>query len=164
MTLVEPAATESGDPRRMWIPKTHPAVYKALVALQRASSADLDPTLGELIKIRASQLNGCAYCLHMHTKDSIELGIDQLKLGLIAAWEESTGVFTDVERAVLGLTDAITRISDAGVPDEVFDAAAAVLDAQTLGQVVASIAMINTWNRIAIAGNYPTGLDERSLR
>lgn len=160
MTVTEPLA----DARRMWIPERNPAVYKALVALQRASSADVDPELNELIKIRASQINGCAYCLHMHSKDALAMGIDPMKLGLIAAWHESTGIFSDVERAVLALTDALTKVSDAGVPDEVFDAAAELLDEYVLGQVVAGIAMINTWNRIALAGGYPTGFDERTAR
>lgn len=151
------------DGVRMWIPASNPAVYKALVALQRASSQDLDPVLGELIKIRASQLNGCAYCLRMHVSDALEMGIDPIKLGVIAAWHESTGFFDSRERAVLALTERVTTIAG-GVDSDVFDAARAVLTETEIGQVLASIAMINTWNRIAIASGYPSTFDERATR
>lgn len=154
----------SNESTRMWIPKNNPAVYKALVALQRASATDVDPALNELIKIRASQLNGCAYCLHMHVKDALELGMDPLRIGIVAAWHEAGDFFDDRERAVLALTEAITNIGADGVSEDVFAAARTHFDDYELGQIVASIAMINTWNRIAIAGHYPAGLDERALR
>lgn len=148
---------------RMWIPESNPAVYKALVALQRASAQDLDPVLVELVKIRASQLNGCAYCLRMHVSDALEMGIDPIKLGVVAAWRESTGFFDSRERAVLELTERVTVISG-GVDADVIDSVRAELTEAEVGQVLASIAMINTWNRIAIASGYPTGLDERAVR
>ncbi|MFW0791123.1 carboxymuconolactone decarboxylase family protein [Gordonia sp. CPCC 205333] len=153
--------TVAPEQTRMWMPASNPVVYKALVALQRASSKDLDAGLVELIYIRASQINGCAYCLHMHTSDALESGADPVTLGLIAAWRESTGIFDDRERAALALTDEVTRIAESGVRSGVFEAARAVFDDYELGQVLASIAMINTWNRIAISGGYPTSFDER---
>ncbi|WP_238422055.1 carboxymuconolactone decarboxylase family protein [Gordonia sp. 'Campus'] len=146
---------------RMWMPHDNPAVYKALVALQRASSTGVDPELAELIVIRASQLNGCAYCLHMHTSDALAKEIDPHKLMLIAAWREAGPVFTAVERAVLALTESVTRIGDHGVPQDVFDSVRDHFDPVETGQLVASIVMINAWNRIALAGAYPAGLDER---
>lgn len=151
-------------PTRMWIPADNPEVYKALVALQRASSTGLPAELGELVKIRASQINGCAYCLHMHTSDALTMGIDPRKLMMVATWHEATGIFDERERAALGLTESLTRVADGGVPDEVFATAREYFDDHELGQLVASIAMINTWNRIAIAGGYPAGLDERRSR
>ena len=108
---------------RMWIPQDNPSVYKALVALQRASSAGVDPELAELIVIRASQLNGCAYCLHMHTSDALAKDIDPHKLMLIAAWREAGSAFTPAERAALALTESVTLIGENGVPDDVFDSA-----------------------------------------
>lgn len=152
------------DTRRLWIPRRNPAVYKALVALQRASAEGLEPSLNELIKIRASQLNGCAYCLHMHLSDALRAEMDPVQLGMIAVWSEATHLFSEQERAVLELTEYVTRLGDGGVPDEVFDRARAVFDDVELGQVVASIVMINVWNRIAITSRYPAGLDERNLR
>lgn len=131
-------------PTRMWIPADNPEVYKALVALQRASSTGLPAELGELVKIRASQINGCAYCLHMHTSDALTMDIDPRKLMMVATWREATGIFDERERAALGLTESLTRVADDGVPDEVFATAREYFDDHELGQLVASIAMINT--------------------
>lgn len=157
--------TVQGRPdTRLWIMRDNPAVYKALVALQRASSAGLDPDLVELIKIRASQINGCAYCLHMHVSDALAMDIDPLKLGMIAAWSEAGAVFDDRERVVLAFTEAVTRLGEERVPNAVFESLREHFDDSAIGQVLASIVMINAWNRIAIASGYPAGLDERSTR
>lgn len=152
------------DTRRMWLPRTNPGVYKALVALQRASSEGLSVELAEVIRIRASQLNGCAYCLHMHISDALAAGMDPLVLEMVSVWSEAPHLFSERERAALALTEAVTRLGEDGVPDDVFDSARAVFDEVELGQVVASIVMINAWNRIAVTGRYPAGLDERQLR
>ncbi|MYR06286.1 carboxymuconolactone decarboxylase family protein [Gordonia sp. SID5947] len=148
----------------MWLPGNNPGAYKALVALQRASSEGLETTLAELIRIRASQLNGCAYCLHMHLSDALSAGMEPITLGMVSAWAEAPHLFSARERAALALTEAVTRLGEQGVPDAVFDGAQAVFDDFELGQVVASIVMINAWNRIAVAGRYPAGLDERQMR
>ncbi|AZG44986.1 carboxymuconolactone decarboxylase family protein [Gordonia insulae] len=152
------------DTRRMWLPRTNPGVYKALVALQRASSEGVDPEIGELIKIRASQLNGCAYCLHMHLSDALAAGMEPLTLGMVSVWSEATHLFSDRERAALDLTEHVTRLGEDGVPDDVFARARMSFDEVELGQVLASIVMINAWNRIAVTSRYPAGLDERQLR
>ncbi|MFW0784430.1 carboxymuconolactone decarboxylase family protein [Gordonia sp. CPCC 206044] len=152
------------ETRRMWLPRTNPNVYKALVALQRASSEGMDPELNELIKIRASQLNGCAYCLHMHLSDALAADMDPLRLGMVAVWAEAEHLFSDRERVVLELTEHVTRLGENGVPEDVFDRATGVFDEVELGQVLASIVMINAWNRIAVTGRYPAGLDERKMR
>ena len=125
-----------------------PAVYKAMAAFDR--SIDLDPALRELIKIRASQLNGCAYCLDMHTRDARAAGEDERRLATLAGWRESP-FFTERERAALALTDAVTRLGEHGVTDEVWDDAAAHFDEPELAQVVWAIVAINSWNRIAVA-------------
>ena len=125
-----------------------PAVYRAMAAFDR--SIDLDPALRELIKIRASQLNGCAYCLDMHTRDARAAGEDERRLATLAAWREAP-FFTERERAALALTDAVTRLGEHGVTDEVWTTAAAHFDEPELAQVVWAIAAINSWNRIAVA-------------
>ena len=117
----------------------------------------------ELVKIRASQINGCAGCLDMHTKDAAAAGESQLRLNLIAAWRE-TNVFTEAERAALELTEQGTRIADAagGVSDDVWDNAAKHYDEEQLAALVFAIAVINTFNRLnvmtrQIGGNYQPG-------
>jgi AhpD family alkylhydroperoxidase len=125
-----------------------PAVYRAMAAFDR--SIDLDPVLRELIKIRASQINGCAYCLDMHTRAARAAGEDERRLATLAAWREAP-FFTERERAALALTDAVTRLGEHGVTDEVWIAAAAHFDEPELAQVVWAIAAINSWNRIAVA-------------
>ncbi|ETA08674.1 MULTISPECIES: carboxymuconolactone decarboxylase family protein [Gordonia] len=148
---------------RMWIPQDNPAVYKALVALQRASSAGVDVEIGELISMRVSQLNGCAYCLHMHAGDALAAQIDPHKLLMLATWREAGSLFSSRERAVLALAEQLTRLGEGGVDDAVFDDVRTCFDAATTGQLVAAIVMINAWNRIAVAGGYPAGLDERRV-
>lgn len=155
---------EVPDTRRMWIPRTNPSVYKALVALQRASAEGVAPRLAELIRIRVSQINGCGYCLHMHLSDARSAELEPQAVGMVALWADAPHLFSDRERAALDLAEHVTRLGDSGVPDRVFDRAAALFDDVELGQVMATIVMINAWNRIAIGGDYPAGLDERRLR
>jgi AhpD family alkylhydroperoxidase len=95
-----------------------PGVYRAMAAFDR--SIELDPALRELVKIRASQLNGCAYCIELHTRTARKAGEGEQRLYALAAWRESP-LFTPRERAALELTDAITRIGDGGVPDDVYE-------------------------------------------
>ena len=117
----------------------------------------------ELVKIRASQINGCAACCDMHTKDALKAGQTQVRLNLVAVWREAN-VFTDAERAALELTEQGTRIADAagGVPDEVWANAAKHYDSEQLGALVALIALINTYNRLNVitarqGGDYVPG-------
>src|SRR5690606_10495957 len=109
-----------------------------------------DTTLAELVKIRASQLNGCAYCLEMHTREARALGETEPRLHLLAAWRESP-LYTERERAALAWTEAITLIADAGAPDDVYAAARAHFSEEELVQLTLAIGVINTWNRLAIA-------------
>jgi AhpD family alkylhydroperoxidase len=112
----------------------------------------------ELVKIRASQINGCGFCTDMHTKDAAHAGESQLRLNLVAAWREAT-VFTDAERAALELTEQGTRIADAagGVTDEAWANAAQHYDEDQLGALVSLIALINVYNRMNVIVRNPAG-------
>ncbi|MDF9871820.1 AhpD family alkylhydroperoxidase [Streptomyces griseus] len=112
----------------------------------------------ELVKIRASQINGCGFCLDMHTKEAAEAGETSLRLNMIAAWREAT-VFTEAERAALELTEQGTRIADAagGVTDEAWADAAKHYDEDQLLALVALIAVINTYNRLNVMTRQPAG-------
>ncbi len=135
---------------RLKIYKTSPELYDAMMALSNAAAKDIDAELGELIKIRASQINHCAYCLDMHTRDARKHGVSEQKLDVLAAWAEADGLFTERERAALALTEAITELGDGHVADDVYAKAAAVFTDRELGQVIAMAVTINAWNRINV--------------
>src|SRR3954454_9031443 len=135
---------------RLAIYKTTPELYDAMMALSNAAAKDIDAELAELIKIRASQINHCAFCLDMHTRDPRKHGVSEQKLDVLAAWEEAGNLFTERERAALALTEAITELGDAHVSDEVYARAAAVFDERELGQIIAMAVTINAWNRINV--------------
>ena len=129
-------------------PKAHEAVY----ALERyVRGSGLEPHLYELVKIRASQLNGCAFCLDMHNRDARKLGEDQRRLDVLSAWREAPELYTGAEQAALALTEAVTRIGEAGVPDPVWDDVAAHFDETGIVHLLMAIATINVWNRLAVA-------------
>ena len=134
---------------RLKIYKVSPELLDAMMMLSTASAKDIEPELGELIKIRASQINHCAFCLNMHVVDARKHGVSEQKLDVLAAWEEAGDLFTERERAALALTEAITQIAD-GVPDDVYEQAAAVFTERELGQVIAMAVTINAWNRINV--------------
>ena len=133
---------------RMRIAKAAPAPHRALVALSK--SVDLDSTLRELINLRASIVNGCAYCIDTHTKEARRAGESEQRLYALAAWRDAP-LFSDRERAALALTDAITLISDEHVPRAVWDEAAAQFSDEELAQLLWAITAMNAWNRIAIS-------------
>ncbi|MFC5802045.1 carboxymuconolactone decarboxylase family protein [Streptomyces formicae] len=147
--------------QRVNIGKQHPAAYKALIALSaevegKAAAAGLDPLLVELLKIRASQINGCAYCLRMHTRDALKKGESPDRIAVLPAWEE-TGYFSETDRAAFRLTEAITRVSDGHVSDEDYGAAAGVLTAEQVSAVAWLATVMNAFNRVAITSRYPVG-------
>ena len=144
-------AETSETAQRLKIYKTSPELYDAMMALSNASAKDLDVELGELIKIRASQINHCAFCLDMHTRDARKHGVSAQKLDVLAAWREAGQLFSESERAALALTEAITELGDGRVPDEVYQRAAQVFSDRELGQVIAMAVTINAWNRINVA-------------
>ena len=143
-TSAEPRISISSDARES---------YRAMLALDRANrAANIDPRLHELVKIRASQINGCAYCIDMHTRDARKLGETERRLYALAAWPESP-LFTDAERAALAFTEAVTHISAAGVPDDVYEVAAEHFDRGQLAALLYAAVTINAWNRLAIAAH-----------
>ncbi|MGA9885659.1 MAG: carboxymuconolactone decarboxylase family protein [Candidatus Acidiferrales bacterium] len=128
-----------------------PQAYPAVAALQKyVDSCGLEPLLLELVRLRASQINGCAYCLDMHTKDARAQGETEQRLYLISAWRESP-FYTERERAALEWTEAVTLVSETHVPDEVYDRVKQHFTPLELVNLTAAIAMINTWNRLSVA-------------
>ncbi|MEW2164102.1 carboxymuconolactone decarboxylase family protein [Streptomyces sp. NPDC007084] len=154
------AISETGT-GRLDLAKAAPKVFRALVGFDAAAREGLDPALVELIQIRASHLNHCAYCLHMHTNDARKAGESEDRLHMVAVWREARHFFTPKEQAALALTEAVTRVADAGVPDAVYAEAAAHFDEAELAHVLALIFAINTWNRVALSTAKVAGTDER---
>ncbi|MEU8560840.1 carboxymuconolactone decarboxylase family protein [Streptomyces cyaneofuscatus] len=146
---------------RLNFAKAAPRVFRAVIGLDVAARKGLDPRLVELVQIRSSHLNHCAYCLHMHTTDARKAGESEERLHMVAVWQEAPHFFTEREQAALALTDAVTRIADAGVPDEVYARAAAHFAEEELAGLLALTLTINTWNRIALATAKRAGTDER---
>ena len=135
-------------PSRIAFSSTAREVYRAIDALD--SSATFEPRLRELVRIRASQINGCTFCVDMHSVDAQKAGEHDRRIFAVAVWRESP-FFDERERAALALTDAMTRLTEVGVPDEVYDAAAAAFSEDELGNLMGVIIAINAWNRVAIA-------------
>ena len=130
--------------------RSAPKVVKSLMAMEDAAKDLTIPlTLRELIKMRVSQINGCAYCLDMHAPEARAAGVSQQKLDVLAAWRESPA-FDARERAALGWAEALTRIEATGAPDADYDALAAVFDEREQAEVTFVITSINTWNRFAV--------------
>ncbi|MFE0853397.1 carboxymuconolactone decarboxylase family protein [Streptomyces mutabilis] len=133
-------------------------VMKHLNSAGAAVQSALPVATQELVRIRASQINGCGFCTDMHTKDAAAAGEDQQRLNLVAVWREAT-VFSDAERAALAVTEQGTRISDAsdGVSDEVWAEAAKHYDEDQLAALISLIAVINAYNRINVINQQPAG-------
>ncbi len=131
--------------------KADPASIQAMLALEKhVSSTTLDHGLRELIKLRASQINGCAFCVDMHSKDLRKHGETEQRLYLLSVWRESP-LFTDAERAALAWTEAVTRVADTGVPDDVYEEFARHFTEQERVQITLLIGAINIWNRLAVS-------------
>jgi AhpD family alkylhydroperoxidase len=136
---------------------TLPEASQAMSALERVvSSSTLEPPLRELVKLRASQINGCAYCVDMHTKDARAMGEDEQRLHLVSVWREAPS-FTDRERAALAWTEALTLLPETGAPDETYEAMAAEFDAAEQVALTVAIIAINGWNRLAVGFRQPVG-------
>lgn len=135
----------------MSIKHEEPVVYKVLEeADSQIENFNLDPKLVELMRLRASQINGCGYCVNYHSKNATSLGETAQRLFAVSAWWE-TPFFTEEERAALKLVEEVTNISDHGVSDEVFNNALRIFGKQKLAQLIFVITVINSWNRIAIS-------------
>ena len=137
--------------------KTAPGIYDAMDALdQYLSTCGLDQSLAHLVRLRASQINGCAYCIDMHWKDLEALGEQPQRLYSLDAWRESP-YYTDRERAALDWTEAVTLIADGHAPDPVFDGARTKFSEKELADLTLAIAAINAWNRLSIAARLVPG-------
>ena len=135
---------------RLAVSEVAPGAYKAVSAMETYSRTHNDPVLYELVKLRASMINGCAFCVDMHSRDALAAGEDSRRLFGVAAWHDAP-FYTDKERAALALTDSVTRLGDGGVPDDVWDAAAKHFTEVELANLLMAIATINVWNRISIS-------------
>ena len=137
--------------KRINITKTEPNAYKGMLALEQyIRNSQIAPLLRELIKIRASQINGCAYCIDMHTQEALKIGETQRRIFALSAWKESP-LFTEEERAVLQLTEEVTLISKEGVSDETYNKVLGLFGENVLAQIIMQIIIINSWNRIAVS-------------
>jgi AhpD family alkylhydroperoxidase len=139
---------ESHD--RIDIDRDARSLYRAYLGLDRAVAESAVPReVAELVRIRASQLNGCAYCIDMHTRDALAGGDSQQRLFALAAWRESP-LFSERERAALSLTEAVTLIADAGGLDDAYETAAEHFATDELAALLYAIVTINGWNRLAV--------------
>lgn len=140
---------------RINLSKVSPEAYEAMQGIEKyIAKSGLDKKLYKLIKMRASQINGCAYCINMHTREALAIGETAQRLFLLDAWRE-TELYTEKERAVLALTEAMTLIADRQLPDHIYQQAAAHLTEKELAAVIMAVVVINGWNRIAITTRLP---------
>ncbi|GGL75727.1 alkyl hydroperoxide reductase AhpD [Streptomyces fumigatiscleroticus] len=136
-------------------------VRSAMQALSAAAKKGFgDPALAELVQVRASQLNHCAFCLDMHLAIARKNGVSERRLDLLNAWEEAGDVYDERERAALALTEAVTGLTEGFVPDEVYANAAKHFTDAELAHLVAVVAVINSWNRLMVSRRIPPGSTE----
>lgn len=155
--LTERQTVRDVEPQRLDYGRTLPAATRAMRGLEEVVEAStLEPKLRELVKLRASQINGCAFCVDMHTKDAIAIGEDSQRLNMVAVWREAPG-FTPRERAALAWTEALTLISQTGASADVYDWMASEFDPEEQVALSLGIVAINGWNRFAIGFRVPAG-------
>jgi AhpD family alkylhydroperoxidase len=137
--------------QRISIKDIEPNAYKAMLGMEQyIRNSQLLPLLREMIKIRASQINGCAYCIDMHTQEALKIGETQRRIFALSAWKESP-LFTEEERAVLQLTEEVTLISEDGVSDKTYYKVLKFYGENGLAQIIMQVIIINSWNRIAVS-------------
>ncbi len=140
---------------RVNIAKELPHVYKAMLGFSGSlSQSALTPIQKELIKIRASQINACAFCLNMHTRDALKAGETQQRIFLLDAWRE-TDLYTAEEKAILALTEEVTLIHQHGISDKTYAEAEKYFSPQAIAEIISAIAIINSWNRLMVSTNAP---------
>ncbi|MBM7169301.1 carboxymuconolactone decarboxylase family protein [Streptomyces sp. G44] len=133
-------------------------VVSAMSALSAAARQGLgDPALAELVMMRASQINACAFCLDMHAEIALKNGESPKRLALLNAWEEAGELFSERERAALALTEAVTVLTESFVPDEVYERAAHHFDEAGLAHLIGLITVINSWNRLMVSRRIEPG-------
>ena len=136
---------------RLDMTKASPAAYKAVLALENyVQGSGLERRFIHLIKLRASQINGCAYCVDMHVKESRHDGLSEQWINLMCVWRESP-VYDARERALLGWVDAVTNLAQTGAPDDAYETLAAHFSAEDIAKITVAIGTINVWNRIAVS-------------
>ena len=132
-----------------------PDLYNALLALNAAIGASgADKRLVHLVKIRTSQINGCAFCVDMHVKEALDDGIEESLLHLVSVWKE-TRAFTAREKAALGWAETLTHIAETGAPDQAFERARAEFSERELSELTVAIGTMNLWNRIGVGARMP---------
>ena len=138
--------------QRISVHDIDPEAYKPMYAMEKYIHAgSLGEALLALVKIRASQINGCAYCLDMHGREARAAGVDQRRLDVLSGWEEAPGLYSERERAAIALTEEVTLIGNAGVSDAVWDRVTASFEEKEVVQLLMAIAAINVWNRLAVS-------------
>ena len=138
--------------------KAYPEAYKAMLALSQAvEKTGLTPQLIDLVNYRVSQINGCAFCLDMHSKDLRARGETEQRMYMISAWREVPHLYNDRERAALAWAEAVTQLEDRQVPDEVYEMAREQFSQAELVQLTLAIVAINGWNRFNVAFRTPAG-------
>lgn len=141
--------------KRIQIDALEPDTYKATIALSQCiADSTLTKTHQELIKIRASQINGCAFCINMHTKEALKHGESQQRIFLLNAWRE-TDLFTKEERVLLAVTEEVTLVHQKGLTPETYGKAIGLFGEHYLAQMIMAISVINVWNRIAVSTHKP---------
>ncbi|MGG1575430.1 carboxymuconolactone decarboxylase family protein [Fictibacillus sp. NRS-1165] len=146
--------------RRFLLGMVNPEGYEAMLKLEQyVMSASLDPKLKELIKIRASQINGCAYCIDMRMKDARIMGETEQRIYSLNGWRE-TPFFLAVERAVLALTESVTLVADTHVPDDIYEEVAKHFSEKEIAEIIMQIVAINAWNRIGVSTRLMPELSE----
>jgi len=134
--------------------KVQPDAYKAMAALNKfVADSNIDRLQQEMIRIRASQINGCAYCVNHHAKDARKLGETEQRIYLISVWREAKNLFTEEEQLLLAMTEEITLIHQNGLSDELYDKAIQYFGEEKTAQVIMTIITINAWNRIGVGLN-----------
>jgi len=137
--------------QRVNIEQSQPETWKAMYNLSAViSKSTLSPILKHLIKVRVSQINSCAYCINMHTKEALHVGETQQRLFVLSAWKE-TDLFTEEEKAVLALAEEVTLVNQHGVADSTYQAAEKFFSAEAIGEIITSTILMNMWNRIAVS-------------
>lgn len=144
--------------KRININTVEPHAYKAMLGLEDyLAQSEISKTIKELIKIRASQINNCAYCLAMHTKDALKYGENAERLFILSAWHEAETHFTEEEIVALKMTEEITQIAQSGLSNETYQRASKVFSEKQIAEIIMAIVTINAWNRIAISTKLEIG-------
>ncbi len=137
---------------------THVAAYKAGIGMEASlQNSFLTPIQRELIKIRASQINGCAFCINMHTKDAIKYGETPQRIFLLNAWREARELYTEEEQIILEITEEITLITEKGLTEETYAKAKKLFDDRQMADIIMAAIVINMWNRMGISTHMAIG-------